>query len=82
MIQIPPMPRLEDFPGSEYGYNNTLYKDALTAWERVACEVIRANVSTSNLLMSVKRDIEVATKRMNKCDCPVCRVALTGVEIS
>lgn len=54
MIPIPPMPQLEDFPGHEYGYNTLMFQQAMFAWERVAKEVIAANLKASQLLAEIK----------------------------
>lgn len=42
-MELPPQPKLEDFPGSEYGYSHSMYKEALAAWERVCKDIIAAN---------------------------------------
>ena len=42
LIELPPMPKLEDFPGYEYGYSHTMYQMALAAWERVCLALINS----------------------------------------
>ena len=40
MITLPPMPRLKDFPGHEYGFNSMLYQTALDAWKCICKKII------------------------------------------
>lgn len=39
-ITLPPMPKLEDFPHSDIGYDRTMYLQALNTWERICKEII------------------------------------------
>lgn len=47
MTQLPPMPKLEDFPMAydSAGYNTVLYRLALDVWERVCTKVARCENS-------------------------------------
>lgn len=38
------MPKLEDFPGDEYGYSYIPFYKALETWERVCKEIINASI--------------------------------------
>ena len=39
-IELPSRPKLEDFPGDEYGDSQQTYQLALAAWERVCQGII------------------------------------------
>ena len=43
MQPLPPQPKLEDFPGHEYGYNEKMFMIATHAWEKLCEEIIKRN---------------------------------------
>ena len=41
MQPLPPQPKLKDFPGHEYGYNEGMFVVATRAWEKVCEEILK-----------------------------------------
>lgn len=44
-MTLPPQPKLEDFPGNEYGTKNVkCYLEALSSWERICLAILSRNI--------------------------------------
>ena len=44
--ELPPQPKLEDFPGHEYGYSHAMYIVATAAWEKVCIQIVNVRKSS------------------------------------